>query len=124
MRLFGGGESQANKINTVLFLFVLCVLVATKTLFKTNENNYLMALFFSLISTRPCTMVHCTLYSQQNDIGAPKLRITFSCQFFPLLIDNRFLLFRSVTIYFWPLLIRTITIERGKNRKKAINQLR
>ena len=38
-RLLMGGESQAYKIKPVLFLFVLCFLAATKTLFKTKEEN-------------------------------------------------------------------------------------
>ena len=38
-RLSRGVESQAYKIKTFLFCFVLCFLAAAKTLFKTNEKN-------------------------------------------------------------------------------------
>ena len=38
-RLFRGSESQAYKIEPVLFLLVLCFLAATKTLFKINEKT-------------------------------------------------------------------------------------
>ena len=37
-----GGESQAFKIKSVLFLFVSCFLAVTKTLFKTNKKVFIL----------------------------------------------------------------------------------
>ena len=39
MRLFRGGKSGGYKIKLVMFLFVLGMLAATKTLFERNEKN-------------------------------------------------------------------------------------
>ena len=39
--LFRGGELQVYKIKPFLFLFMLCFLATTKTLFKTNKKKYL-----------------------------------------------------------------------------------
>ena len=44
MRLFRGGESQAYKIKPVLFLFVLCLMAATKLYSKQTRK------FFNLFS--------------------------------------------------------------------------
>ena len=41
MRLFKGGKLGGYKIKPVLFLFVLGLLAATKTLFKKNKKIYI-----------------------------------------------------------------------------------
>ena len=80
--MFRGVESLAYKIKPVLFLFVLCFLLATKTLFKTNEKLYydILETMLSLFHKKNIITFSFRFYEKSSEksifIGWPFLILT------------------------------------------------